>query len=85
MRVRLHDDALQRIAERGASEHEVISTIESGERFPAKSGRTGFRRSIEMLNANEQLQSEDKGNFVIVNQALGQSLEISLRELHPIP
>ena len=46
MRVRLHDHALQRIAERGASEHEVFSTIESGERFPAKFGRTGFRRNF---------------------------------------
>jgi len=37
-----------------------------------------------MLNANEQLQAEDKGNLVIVNQALGQSVEISLRELAPL-
>jgi uncharacterized protein YuzE len=40
---------------------------------------------IEMLNANEEIQSGDQGHLIIVNEALGQSLEISLRELQPIP
>ena len=31
------------MAERGASLEEVVATVESGERFPAKYGRTGFR------------------------------------------
>ena len=31
------------MAERGASLEEVTATVESGERFPAKYGRTGFR------------------------------------------
>lgn len=34
------------MVERGATEREVISTVESGERFPAKFGRTGFRRNF---------------------------------------
>ena len=30
----------------GASEDEVIQTVEGGERFPAKLGRFGFRRNF---------------------------------------
>ena len=32
--------------ERGASEEEVVATVLEGERFPAKYGRTGFRRNV---------------------------------------
>jgi len=46
MTVRLHPHARKRIAERGASEAEVIATVETGEQFPAKLGRTGFRRNF---------------------------------------
>lgn len=35
-----------RIAERGAAEAEVITTVTHGERFPAKMGRVGFRRNF---------------------------------------
>lgn len=31
------------MAERGATEEEVIKTVEEGERFSGKFGRTGFR------------------------------------------
>jgi len=34
------------LLERGATESEVIDTVELGERFPAKFGRTGFRRNF---------------------------------------
>jgi len=37
---------MARLAERGATEAEVIATVEGGERFPAKFGRTGFRRNF---------------------------------------
>jgi hypothetical protein len=47
MNVRLHPHALDRMAERGATDREVISTIESGERLAAKFGRTGFRRNFD--------------------------------------
>lgn len=43
MGVRFHPHALERLAERGAEEAEVIAVVEQGERFPAKFGRTGFR------------------------------------------
>jgi hypothetical protein len=32
--------------ERGATQNEVIATVQHGERFPAKYGRTGFRRNF---------------------------------------
>jgi hypothetical protein len=43
--VELHPHARERADERGASESEVIG-IEGGECFPAKFGRTGFRRNF---------------------------------------
>jgi len=46
MVVRFHPHAQERIAERGASEQEVLAAVEKGERFEAKFGRTGFRRNF---------------------------------------
>ena len=46
MNIRFHPHAAERLAERGATEEEVVVTVESGERFPAKFGRTGFRRNL---------------------------------------
>ena len=46
MMINLHPHARERAAERGATEAEVIATIEEGERFPAKLGRSGFRRNF---------------------------------------
>lgn len=42
MNVRLHPHARSRLIERGATEAEVIATVESGTTFPAQFGRTGF-------------------------------------------
>lgn len=46
MTVRLHPHAAARAAERGATEAEVAVAVASGETFPAKHGRTGFRRNF---------------------------------------
>ena len=46
MKITLHPHAQARLAERGATTEEVMATVESGERFPAKFGRTGFRRNF---------------------------------------
>lgn len=46
MAVRLHPHALERLEERNASESEVVATVTLGEQFPAKFGRTGFRRNF---------------------------------------
>ena len=45
MAVRFHPHARERIAERGATKDEVEVTVEEGE-FPARFGRTGFRRNF---------------------------------------
>jgi hypothetical protein len=46
MNVTLHPHARLRLMERGATEAEVIEPMHEGERFPAKFGRTGFRRNF---------------------------------------
>ena len=46
MMVRFHPHAMERMKERGATEHEVIDTVEKGEQFEAKFGRNGFRRNF---------------------------------------
>jgi uncharacterized protein YuzE len=38
----------------------------------------GMIYGIELLNANEQLQKEDSGNLLIVNEATGKQTDISL-------
>ena len=44
--VKLHPHAKERLIERGATEQEVIATVERGETLSAKFGRTGFRRNF---------------------------------------
>ena len=46
MTIKLHPHAKARIIERGATEEEVIATINEGERFAVKFGRSGFRRNF---------------------------------------
>ena len=46
MKIKIHPHALDRISERGSSKEEVQKTIEKGEQFPAKFGRTGFRKNF---------------------------------------
>ncbi len=46
LNVTLHPHAVDRLAERGATEQEVIATVQEGERFEAKFERTGFRRNF---------------------------------------
>ena len=49
--------------ERGATEAEVIATLTEGEQFPAKFGRTGFRR-------NFVYQKQRRGGFYATKQIL---------------
>jgi hypothetical protein len=46
LKVRLHPHALERLPERGALESEAVATVLEGETFPAKLGRSGFRRNF---------------------------------------
>ncbi|MBI2265039.1 MAG: DUF4258 domain-containing protein [Armatimonadetes bacterium] len=45
--IRLHPHCRDRLAERGATEEEVIATVQEGEKFSAKFGRAGFRRNFQ--------------------------------------
>jgi hypothetical protein len=52
------------MAERGATRAEVVATVNDGETFPAKFGRTGFRRNFtspekwqERLFATKQIEA----------------------------
>jgi len=74
--LRIHPHALARMAERGASEQEVIATIEHGERFPAKFDRTGFRRNLpfgglwrDRMYATKQIEAyavEEQGAWLVI-------------------
>lgn len=46
MSINIHPHAAQRAIERGAEKNEVIGTVESGEQFPAKFERIGFRKNF---------------------------------------
>ena len=76
MKVSLHPHAQQRLLERGALESEVIATVQSGERFPAKYNRTGFRRNFPYnqswrgkIYATKQLEIyavEESGAWLVI-------------------
>ncbi len=51
--VRLHPHAIGRLDERGTNAVEVIATVQGGESFPAKVGRTGFRRNFVLTVSGE--------------------------------
>ncbi len=61
MAVRFHPHARERMQERSATEQEVRATVKHGERFPAKFGRTGFRR-------NFRFDKEWKGRYYKTKQ-----------------
>jgi hypothetical protein len=46
--------------QRGATEEEVCATIQHGERFPARFGRTGFRRNFAFRNLRRGRYYETK-------------------------
>ena len=60
MRIQLHPHAKGRMIERGATEAEVVATVERGERFPAKLGRTGFRRNFHFESMWQQRRYANK-------------------------
>ncbi len=51
MAVRLHPHARERMEERGTTEDEIRVTVEGGEQFPAKFGRSGFRRNFPFVGS----------------------------------
>jgi uncharacterized protein YuzE len=61
-----------------------VETLHLSDEINVDMAPDGTVYGIEMLNANAQIQSTNNGHLVIVNEASGESLEISLRELQPI-
>ena len=51
MKIRLHPHVRERLIERGATESEIKLTVQEGEIFPAKFGRTGFRKNFAFAKA----------------------------------
>jgi len=76
MAVRLHPHAQARLVERGATETEVIDTVQSGKSFPAKFDRTKWRQNFA-YNADwkgkhyatkqvEAIASNEAGDWVVI-------------------
>lgn len=55
-----------------------VETIRVSDELNVDIAPDGTVYGIELLNANEQLRSEDQGNFVVINEAVGERQEISL-------
>ena len=49
--VEIHPHARERASERGVSDHEIVDTVLTGERFPAKFGRMGFFARLSAIMA----------------------------------
>ena len=64
------------MAERGATEDEVVATVLEGELFAAKFGRTGFRRNFsfdgewhDRRYATKQIEAfavRERGNWLVI-------------------
>jgi len=67
--------AYLRLLEQGVE----VETIRVSDELNVDIAADGTVYGIELLNANEQLQSGDDGALIVVNEALGQRREISLR------
>lgn len=57
---------------------EQVETLRLSEEINVDIAPDGSVYGIELLNANQQPRSEDQGNLVIVNEALGNKLEVPL-------
>jgi uncharacterized protein YuzE len=55
-----------------------VDTIRVSDEMNVDIAPDGTVYGIELLNANEQLETEDGGNLVVVNEALGQQRELPL-------
>ena len=64
--LRLHEKTVQ------------VQTLHLSDEINVDIASDGTVYGIELLNANQQLRSEDQGNLVIVNEALGDKREIPL-------
>jgi uncharacterized protein YuzE len=69
-----HNIAYLRLHEKTAQ----VETLHLSDEVNVDIAPDGTVCGIELLNANQQLKSEDQGNLVIVNEAAGDRREIPL-------
>ncbi|MGH9431216.1 MAG: DUF2283 domain-containing protein [Terriglobia bacterium] len=55
-----------------------VETVHLSDEMNIDIAPDGTIYGIELLNANEQARSEDEGNLIVVNEALGERHEIPL-------
>ena len=55
-----------------------VETIRLSDELVVDIAPDGTVYGIELLNANEQLQREDRGELVVVNEATGEQAELPL-------
>jgi uncharacterized protein YuzE len=55
-----------------------VETLRLSDEMNVDIAPDGTIYGIELLNANQQLRSEDQGNLVVVNEAVGDIREIPL-------
>lgn len=69
MAIIIHPHSAERMKERGTNEEEVKKTIETGERFQAKFGRTGFRRNFSFNDIwNNKKYNTKQVEVIAVNE-----------------
>ncbi len=69
-----HNIAYLRLHEKTAQ----VQTLRLSDEMNVDMAADGTVYGIELLNANQQLRSEDGGNLVVVNEALARTREIPL-------
>jgi uncharacterized protein YuzE len=69
-----HNIAYMRLHEKKAQ----VETIRVSDELNVDIAPDGTVYGIELLDANAQLQAEDDGNLVIINEALGRRQEMPL-------
>jgi len=57
---------------------ENVESIKLSDEIVIDNGSDGTVYGIELLNANEQLQEHDNGDFVIVNEQTGKEYTVSM-------
>ncbi|MCR4290286.1 MAG: DUF2283 domain-containing protein [Candidatus Scalindua sp.] len=57
---------------------EEVESIKISDELVIDMSPDGRIYGIEMLNANEQIKSEDEGKFLVVNEATGVTTEMPL-------
>ncbi len=56
-----------------------VNTLKISDELNIDMSPDGIIYGIELLNANEQILSEDAGNLVVVNESAGKTTELQLK------